>query len=97
MRQVLRPPAFVPQGLVVDRVDQAGEGFVVIVRSSDHTSPCPGCQAAAKRVHSRYRRCLSDVPWAGRSVQLVLLARRFYCDAVLCGHRIFTERSLPGS
>ncbi len=88
MRQVLRPSAFVPPGLVVDRVDQAGEALVVIVRSSGHTSPCPGCEAPAKRVHSRYRRCLSDLPWAGRSVQLVLLARRFYCDAVLCGRRI---------
>jgi hypothetical protein len=29
---------------------------------------------------------------AGRRVQLVLRARRFHCDAVLCGRRIFTER-----
>ena len=96
MRQALRPSAFVPPGLVVDRVDQAGEALVVIVRSSGHTSPCPGCGAPAKRVHSRYRRRLSDLPWAGRSVQLVLLARRFYCDAVLCGRRIFTERFATG-
>ncbi|SCX35676.1 hypothetical protein DSM25559_5093 [Agrobacterium rosae] len=25
-------------------------------------------------------------------MRLVIAARRFYCDAVLCGRRIFTER-----
>ena len=91
MRQVLRPSTFVPSGLIVDKVDQAGEAMTVTVRSSTPTSPCPGCRTPSKRVLSRHRRYLSDLPWAGKSVQLVLLARRFYCDAVLCGRRIFTE------
>jgi transposase len=29
---------------------------------------------------------------AGRPVRMVVMARRFHCDAVLCGRRIFTER-----
>jgi len=29
---------------------------------------------------------------AGRPVRLVVVARRFHCDAVLCGRRIFVER-----
>src|SRR5260370_21322929 len=29
---------------------------------------------------------------AGRSVRLMVVARRFRCDAVLCGRRIFAER-----
>ena len=97
MPQVLRPSTFAPLSLVVDRVDQAGEGILVSVRSSNPTSLCPGCRAPSKRVHSRYRRRLSDLPWARRSVQLVLVARRFYCDAVLCGRRIFTERLASGA
>ena len=95
MRQLLRPSTFVPPGLVVDRVNQTDEVMVVIVSSSTPTSPCPGCRAPSKRVHSRYRRRLSDLLWALRSVQLVLVARRFDCDAVLCGRRIFTERFAP--
>jgi len=35
---------------------------------------------------------LADLPLAGKPVRLVVLARRFYCDAVLCGRRIFAER-----
>ena len=78
MAQVLRPSTFVPSGLVVDRVDQTDDAIVVMVRSSAASGPCPGCRAPSKRIHSRYRRRLSDLPWAGRSVQFVLLAPRFY-------------------
>ena len=44
------------------------------------------------RVHSRYHRRLADLPIAGRRVMLMLRARRFRCDAVRCGRRIFAER-----
>jgi transposase len=43
-------------------------------------------------VHSTYRRHVADLPLSGRSVQLEVIARRFRCDAVLCGRQIFTER-----
>jgi hypothetical protein len=43
-------------------------------------------------VHSRYRRHLLDLLLGGKPVRLVVVARRFRCDAVLCGQRIFTER-----
>jgi len=43
-------------------------------------------------VHSRYHRRVSDLPLSGRSVQLLVVARRFRCDAVLCGRQIFVER-----
>lgn len=36
------------------------------------------------------------MPIAGFPVRLALIARRFYCDAVLCGRRIFAERFDPG-
>lgn len=56
------------------------------------SSPCPGCGTRSKRIHSRYQLHLVDLSVAGKSVRLVVSARRFHCDAVLCGRRIFTER-----
>ena len=44
------------------------------------------------RIHSRYHRPVSYLPIAGRTVRLLVMARRFYCDAALCGRRIFAER-----
>jgi transposase len=48
-------------------------------------------------VHSHYRRRVTDLPLSGRIVQLVVVARRFRCDAVLCGRQIFTDGVLAPS
>jgi transposase len=47
-------------------------------------------------VHSHYQRRVTDLPLSGRIVQLMVIARRFRCDAVLCGRQIFTERFPDG-
>ncbi|WP_425438292.1 transposase family protein [Niveispirillum cyanobacteriorum] len=43
-------------------------------------SACPGCGTRSGRIHSRYHRRLADLPTTGRRVELVLRARRFFCD-----------------
>jgi transposase len=44
------------------------------------------------RVHSRYQRKLTDLPWQGRVVALRLLVRRFFCTSAACDRKIFAER-----
>jgi hypothetical protein len=39
---------------------------------------------------------VTDLPLSGRIVQLLVIARRFRCDAVLCGRQIFIERFAEG-
>ena len=56
---------------------------------------CPLCHVPARRLHSRYRRTLADLPWGSCTVRLWLWVRRLFCDHVGCTRRIFTER-LPG-
>jgi len=46
----------------------------------------------ARRVHSRYLRRLVDLPVGGRSAEIQLRARRFFCDASCCQRRVFAER-----
>ena len=92
MHQDLRPAALVPDGFEVASAVCDGATAVITVRHISKANPCPGCGASSERVHSRYLRRLSDLPLAGRSVRLVVIARRFRCSAVLCGRRIFTER-----
>lgn len=88
----LRPSALVPRGFVIDETAAAGEMMILTVRPKSKSSPCPGCGTRSERIHSRYQRRLADLPIAGKSVRLAIAARRFHCDAVLCGRRIFTER-----
>ncbi len=92
MRQALRASSFVPPGFVVDGASADGEAMMIAVRAPIDTGACPGCGTKSARVHSRYSRRLADLPMAGRPVRLVVMARRFYCDAILCGRRIFVER-----
>ena len=92
MQNALRPSSLVPAGFAVTSAASAGPVTIVEVRSTGASSRCPACGAASRRVHSRYRRRIVDLPMAGRSVELVATMRRFRCEAVLCERSIFTER-----
>ena len=59
-------------------------------------STCPACGTASRRVHSRYRRKLADLPWEGLPVVILLHARKFFCAEDRCRRKVFTEE-LPGT
>ncbi len=92
MGHFFRPSALVPQGFVAESIENDGAVVRIVIHAKSSVGCCPGCGRMSTRVHSRYPRRLADLPLSGRSVQLILMARRFHCDAVLCGRRIFTER-----
>jgi transposase len=92
MGQALRPSSLVPRGFVVAGATSEAGATLIAVRPMSMASACPSCGTRSGRIHSRYRRRLSDLPLAGKPVRLVVLVRRFHCDAVLCGRRIFAER-----
>ena len=62
--------------------------LVMILRSVGEEGRCPECDRPSPRVHSRYKRQLSDLPWEG--------VRRFFCTEENCVQHIFTER-LPNT
>ena len=96
MQQALRRSSLVPAGFVVESAFCNADRTVITVRPSQSVGRCPSCGTASRRVHSRYRRRVRDLPLSGRMVELVVIARRFRCDAVLCGRQIFTERFPEG-
>jgi transposase len=96
MQQALQRSSLVPSGFVVESAYFEGDKAVIAVRASGSVGLCPSCGTVSRRVHSRYRRRVTDLPLSGRIVQLLVIARRFRCDAVLCGRQIFTERFAEG-
>ena len=92
MHHLISPASLVPEGFSVDATDISGSETVLRVRRRFPSCACSGCGVASARIHSHYERHLSDLPMSGRKVRLVLTARRFHCDAVMCPRRIFTER-----
>ncbi len=96
MAMNLMVSSLIPAGLVVESVTETEAGIVVLGRAAEPERPCPVCGRSSRRIHSRYVRTISDLPCAGRRVELRLVARRFVCDAPLCRRRIFAERFEDG-
>jgi transposase len=78
--------------LVLDQVQLTPESITITVRTTAAAASCPQCQHDSARVHSRYRRTISDVPCTGLTLCLKLRIRRFFCQQLDCSRRIFTER-----
>lgn len=97
MQRALRLSTLVPHGFDLDSAFCDGTTTVITVRPTSAISLCPCCRGSSRRIHSRYQRHLTDLPLAGRPVRLMVLARRFRCDAALCSRRIFTERFDDGT
>lgn len=79
-------------GFAVEAVKVIGECVQVRLRSRTSSAACPDCGRSSRRIQSRYERRPADLPVSGRRVALTVVARRFWCDAVLCGRRIFCEQ-----
>jgi transposase len=73
-----------------------GGAIEMQLRTLHAFSTCPACGTASRRVHSRYRRTLEDLPWEGLRVTILLETRRFFCVGSNCSRKIFTE-ALPGT
>ena len=96
MARNLAVSSLMPAGLVVESMTESEAGIVVLARAGAPERACPECGRYSRRIHSRYIRTVSDLPFAGRRVELRLTARRFVCEAPLCRRRIFAERFEPG-
>lgn len=80
-----------PNELVVQQISPQPDRVVIIAWPRSGSARCPHCHQPSRRVHSRYRRQLADLPWQGRPVTIVLNARRFRCSTVSCPRKIFGE------
>ena len=47
----------------------SAEAMVILARTTAPTAACPACGQVSSRVHSRYTRTLTDLPWHGRPVR----------------------------
>jgi transposase len=74
------------------RLEADKQSILAVVATTSSEALCPLCQCRSESVHSRYVRCVADLPWAGWAVHLELHVRRFFCQNKACVRQIFTER-----
>jgi transposase len=84
-----------PEGLEVATLEEVEDGVLVWACSTAECTRCPLCCTWATRIHSHSPRTLADVPCGGRSVQLRVRVRKFFCDQPTCTRKIFSERLAP--
>jgi transposase len=82
-------------GLRLDDLVLTSDVAVALVASTAPAAACPRCGTPSRRLHSRYRRTVADLPCQDRLVALRLLVRRFRCAQPDCPQTVFCER-LPG-
>src|SRR5215213_7141922 len=92
MRTTIATHELLPKGLDLRSLRIETGRVSICVSSGTRRSVCPLCGRGSSRVHSRYSRAVSDLPWHGISVELEVRARRFFCDEGSCERRIFCER-----
>ena len=84
-----------PLHLETWHLDEVATQLTLRVTSTQAMGYCPVCRFPTRRIHSRYRRTIADLPWAHCRVVLQLGVRKFFCANGRCPRRIFTEQ-LPG-
>jgi transposase len=82
----------IPAGLSVVQVFPGNDRITILAAPKSALAACPTCGNASAQLHSRYTRCLADLPWQGRVVALKVRVRRFRCPVLACPRRIFAER-----
>ena len=96
MARSIRLSSLIPAGLIVEIIAEEDGAIVVSARAGADERACPLCGRLSSRIHSRYVRTAADLPYAGKRVELRLVARRFVCAVPLCRRRIFAERFEDG-
>lgn len=91
MRTIIADHKLLPKGLELESLSIETGRVSISAASGESRSICPVCGRGSLRVHSRYLRTVSDLPWHGISVKLRVRARRFFCDDPSCKRRIFCE------
>lgn len=92
MRTVVASHELLPKGLELESLSLETGHVSICAGSGARRCICPLCGHTASRVHSRYVRTVSDLPWHGICVTFKIRACRFFCDETSCERKIFCER-----
>ncbi len=80
------------KSLHIEHIASDADGVTLSVAVQRRSARCPLCGSRSRRVHSRYRRTLTDLPVSGRRVIILVQVRRFHCPTPACPRQIFAER-----
>src|SRR3954451_8385872 len=84
------------EGIVMEQVEQSAHAIHAIhitLRAVAPAARSPDCALPSTRMHSRYTRTLSDLPWGSYVIRLYLHTRKFFCRVSTCQRRTVSSLS----
>ena len=69
-----------------------GNEIHIWVTSRRKVLNCPYCGKKSRKVHSRYRRTIQDMPISGKKVYIESVNRKMFCTNAKCSRKTFSER-----
>lgn len=63
-----------PSVLILEKINSEDDLITLVVRTTQTQPLCPSCNCPSSRIHSRYQRQLTDLPWQKTTVKIQLLA-----------------------
>ena len=75
-------------GLILERLEMEKECLKIMTISQKESS-CPICKTISNSIHSSYTREVSDLPWAGFAVMILVKGHKFFCKEDTCERNIF--------
>ncbi len=88
--------SLLPEGLDVGTITIKEDMVIIEAVASAPSVTCPKCSLPSRHVHSHRYRTLSDLPWFGLAVRLMVRIRHFRCRNEHCPQQIFAEQ-IPGT
>ncbi len=73
-------------------MDAASHSLSINVSSTQMIAQCPVCGEFSGRIHSRYERTISDLPFVNFTLIWLVQVCKFFCSNPNCCRRIFSER-----
>jgi len=91
---MIQPTLFLglPAHLRLDQIEIASQTLILSLAVETAEAACPLCQHVSHRIHSHDTRMLADLPSGGKTLRLLVMVRRFFCENGACARRIFAER-----
>ncbi len=81
-----------PESLEIEKFVSEENLITIVVHSILPTASCPNCHQFSSSLKTRYLRQVSDLPWHGVKIKLLLNVRKFRCRNDLCVRKVFCER-----
>ena len=67
------------------------DGIHIQVKSKRKSIKCPECGENSKKIHSRYRRVVQDLPIGDKKVYIEITSRKMFCRNAECSRKTFAE------